>query len=143
MRHLTLKETKKIVQKLSGHFSIPMPTIKFNDGHKSWATYNKHLICMGCDHDNYVWLNPIDSVLHEFAHMLNYYRGNIREGVWRVHHGIHFQLALCDTVMVYYGNLYKYGWDLEYASICKAFGNGELLEEYKIFCKERKVKLCQ
>jgi hypothetical protein len=107
---LNRQAVEEVIVLLAEEFKIPRPRIRWHGrtlrGRACWTT-------------NTIYLGPncwrgMDSVLHEFAHILHYRttgeRGCHREG---------FVYALKKTAHAWYGDHTKYSWQTEYRSLRK------------------------
>ena len=100
---------------LSAEFGIPVPRLiwseRVRNGRASWKDN-----AIQCGH--LAWRGPVNSMLHEFAHILHFRRHG-KPG--NRHHGAQFVQALWDTAQAWLGDATKYDWSTEYVSV-KAAG---------------------
>lgn len=111
---LTRDEAEEMLAILSAYFDIPKPTLvwreRVRNGRASWK--NNAIMC-----GHLAWRGPVNSMLHEFAHILHFRR---IKGIPKKHHGAEFVQALWDTAQAWLGDATKYDWSTEYVSVKSA-----------------------
>jgi len=120
---------ERMIDKLAQRFG-PRPLLRWTErATRGKANYHKNTISVG----PHVWRGPVPSLLHEYAHILLYYRrGSIprTKKTWR-HHGPEYVETLFEVAEYWYGNPYRYPWHSEYRSIEKRV-NGSKIRSYRL-----------
>src|SRR5258708_5287487 len=116
---LTEQQVELILAELAHYFGIPKPKLSWSNRAtvgRAWMLHNKIALGPKC------WRGATNSLLHEFAHILQGRRlfagKQMHNG--SIGHGQDFITALFDTVEYYFkGDQTRYGWLSEYRSIAK------------------------
>lgn len=111
---LTKQEAEDMLDILSSYFAIPRPKLIWRENVRNGrASWKDNAIMCG----HLAWRGPVNSMLHEFAHILHFRR----HGAPKKHHGAQFVQALWDTAQAWLGDATRYDWSTEYVSV-KAAG---------------------
>lgn len=112
---LTENKAREALTLLARIFKVPVPSLLW-----STRTRRGHTFCIS----NEIRVGPhcvTDTLLHEFAHILNFRRLGCRvlrnAGGRRAGHDWRFVDALVDTAAAWYGDPARYGWSREYKSV--------------------------
>ncbi len=112
---ITQAKAREIINLLSDYYSIPRPAVRFNIRRERGGAgikYGKAYIKLPAV------LTYEETALHEFAHVLHFYRLQIdRTRDLHAPHSSTFAEILFDVVSVWYGDPSKYNWSQEYRSI--------------------------
>jgi hypothetical protein len=133
--YMSDREIELMLYYLSEYFDVKTPTFSHIESGYCRYVYWSNNIEIGRGYKNHVGL--VDSILHEFTHILN--EGNLlHHGRKRYdHHGMHFQNLLCEVINFWYGNLYDYNWKCEYDIILKNRESGLLAYRYNKYINRR------
>jgi len=104
-KRIPITEAKFIVDLLNQEFGIKA-VFKFNNRARAFAKYGSNSITVGLNEPEWV-------IVHEFAHLLSFRR----YGEAGKHHGVHFYNSLKDVATAYYGDMHKYPFICDYASL--------------------------
>ena len=112
---VAVEEARETIEILSAHFKIPMPKIVL--GRRRNCTLPRRHIIRLCPNSRST-LSWTDTVLHEFAHVLNYQQNGSARG--RIHQKGFFH-ALVDTIRAWRGDIHRYAWEKEYLCVRKRY----------------------
>lgn len=102
-------EAEELLAILAAHFDVPVPTLRWSfRGNCGRAYLQEWAISAG----PLAWRGVTNSLLHEFAHLLNHKR-NPAEAGKRPH-------GKAEVAEVWHGDASKYGWGTEYLTIMAA-----------------------
>ena len=105
-------EAEELLQILASHFGIPTPNLSWTFRSKrGWANYRKWNISSG----PLAWRGTTNSLLHEFAHLLNHKRNPAEAD--RRPHGKAFIATLYEVIEAWHGNASQYSWGTEYVTV--------------------------
>lgn len=117
-RKLMLQECRDIVAHLSRHFKMRRPAITIGNKNQRRSLYypDRRAISIAPRAKN-----PVDSVLHEFAHYMEFSRNGDNPAEGNKAHGPYFVRCLVDAAEAWYGDYSKYNWRREYKQVINIY----------------------
>lgn len=124
---MNLTYLQHIANQLSAHFGVRGVEVKFIRGRRGW--YSKpNRIAIGRN----AWREHTITLLHEFAHHLEFCRNGDQLAEKNVAHGPFFVRCLFDVAEAYYGDPHQYPWRTEYRQVQRIYQKRHALKPEQV-----------